>query len=273
MKGGSKLEPFFDKYKDRSFDVGISEEHAFVFASGLALKGVTPYISVYSTFMQRCYDFINQDIVRNKSKCVVGVERVGLVGEDGESHHGIFDVAMVNHLPNVMICMPIYCNDINTILDICFDYNYLSFIRLPKNKCYISNSDIEIKYGKWNYLYKGENSKVVVLSIGPITVDLISEIKKNNLNIDVIGVYFIKPIDEDVLKDIANKYSRIIVYDIYSVKEGLFYPILDFYNKNKINVNVEFYGLENRFYSHGKFNDLLKYYRLDIHSLLDYVNK
>ena len=273
MKSGSRLEPFFEKHKSRSFDVGISEEHAFVFASGLALNGVVPYISVYSTFMQRSYDFINQDLVRNKSKCVVGVEGAGLVGEDGESHHGIFDVSLVNHLPNTMICMPIYCNDINPLLDICFKYDYLSFIRLPKNKCYISNSDSTLSYGKWNYLHKGENSKTVVLSVGPITVDLISEIKNKHFNIDVIGVYFIKPLDEEMLKEIAKEYTRVIIYDVYSVKEGLYLPILEFYNKNKININIEFYGLENIFYKHGKWNELLKEYKLDVISLIEYVNK
>jgi len=273
MKNGSRLEPFFEKYGERSFDVGISEEHAFVFASGLSLKGIVPYISVYSTFMQRSYDFINQDLVRNNNKCVVGVERVGLVGEDGESHHGIFDVALVNHLPNVMICMPIYCNDINPLLEICFSYDNLSFIRLPKNKCYISNSDTEIKFGKWNYLYKAEKSKIVILSVGPITVDLIGEIKKRNLNIDVIGVYFIKPLDEEMLKFIAGEYDKIIVYDIYSVKEGLYYPILDFYNYNKIDANIEFFGLDNKFYKHGKLNELLEYYQLDINSLFNHIEE
>ena len=271
MKSGSKLEPFFNRYKERSFDVGISEEHAFVFASGLALSGIVPYISVYSTFMQRSYDYINQDLVRNKNKCIIGVERVGLVGEDGESHHGIFDVALVNHLPNVMVCMPIYCNDINYLMNICCDYDYLSFIRLPKDKCYISNSDIELKFGKWNYLHKSINSKVVVLSVGPVTVDLVSEIKRKGYNIDVIGVYFIKPIDEEILSDIAKIYDRVIVYDIYSVKEGLFYPVINFYNRKKISVNIEFYGLENKFYKHGKLKDLLVEYKLDINSLLKYI--
>lgn len=273
MKSGSRLEPFFVKYKNRSFDVGISEEHAFVFANGLALNGVVPYISVYSTFMQRSYDFINQDLVRNNSKCVVGVERVGLVGEDGASHHGIFDVALVNHLPNVMICMPIYCNDINVLLDICFDYDFLSFIRLPKNKCYISNSDVSISYGKWNYLYEGNNSKIVVLSVGPITVDLIGEIKKNKLNIDVIGAHFIKPLDKEMLREIVGKYDKIYVYDIYSIKEGLFYPVLDFYNTNKLDVNIEFYGLENKFYKHGKLNALLEYYKLDVGSFIKHMKE
>jgi 1-deoxy-D-xylulose-5-phosphate synthase len=272
MKSGSRLDAFFNKYKERSFDVGISEEHAFVFASGLALKGIVPYISVYSTFMQRSYDFINQDLVRNKSKCVIGVERVGLVGEDGESHHGIFDVALVNHLPNITICMPIYCNDINILLDLCFNYEYLSFIRLPKNKCYISNSDIEISYGKWNYLCKEDNSKIVVLSVGPITIDLVSEIKKRDLRIDVIGVYFIKPLDEEMLKMLVDKYEKIIVYDVYSVKEGVFLPILEFYNANKITCDIEFFGLENKFYKHGKLSELLIYYKLDVFSLLKHIS-
>jgi len=155
----------------------------------------------------------------------------------------------------------------------CFSYDNLSFIRLPKNKCYISNSDTEIKFGKWNYLYKAEKSKIVILSVGPITVDLIGEIKKRNLNIDVIGVYFIKPLDEEMLKFIAGEYDKIIVYDIYSVKEGLYYPILDFYNYNKIDANIEFFGLDNKFYKHGKLNELLEYYQLDINSLFNHIEE
>lgn len=271
MKGGAKLNSFFTMYPNRSFDVGINEEHAFVFASGLALNGLTPYISVYSTFMQRSYDFINQDIVRNNSKCIVGVDRVGLVGQDGDSHHGIFDVALVNHLPNVMICMPIFASDIDMLMDICFNYEYMSFIRLSKDKCITYNECNNIVYGKWNYLHKDINSKRVVLSVGPITAYLLDEIKKRNLNIDVIGVYFIKPLDEEILKMIASKYESIYVYDIYSIKEGLFYPILDFYNNIKFNVNINFFGLENRFYKHGICDELLKYYKLDVGSFINYV--
>ena len=271
MKKGSRLDKFFYNYPSRSFDVGISEEHAFVFANGLALNGVIPYVSVYSTFMQRSYDFINQDLVRNNSRCVVGVDRVGLVGEDGDSHHGIFDVALVNHLPNVMVCMPIYASDVNDLMDICFNYDGLSFIRFTKEKCVICNTGSKIDGLKWKYLYKGNNSKKVILSVGPISHDLVSKIKENNLDIDVIGVYFIKPIDEEMLEYIKDKYEDIYVYDIYSVKEGLYYPVLEFYNKFDMKVNVSFYGIENKFYKHGKYRDLLEYYKLDVDSLLQHI--
>ena len=269
MKDGSKLGSFFKEIPSRSFDVGISEEHALVFANGLALNGITPYVSIYSTFMQRGYDFINQDLIRNKSKCVIGVERVGLVGEDGASHHGIFDVALVNHLPNTMICMPIYANDIEQLLDICFEYDYLSFIRLCKQKCVVSNSERKIEKFKWSYLHKNDGKKVV-LSVGPISHELVNEIKKRGLNIDVIGVNFIKPIDEEMLEFIKDKYEEIYVYDIYSVKEGLYYPVLDFYSN--YDVKVKYYGLENKFYKHGKYEDLLKEYKLDVNSFLDKIN-
>ena len=270
MKSGSKLDEVFNKYPDRCFDVGISEEHAFVFANGLALNSGVPYISIYSTFMQRCYDFINQDLLRNNSKCVIGVDRVGLVGQDGDSHHGIFDVAMVNHLPNTMICMPIYSGDVNKLMDICFNYDYLSFIRICKN-CKMIENDVDIRYGKWNYLYRKENSKKVILSVGPITSLLIEKIKERNLNIDVVGVYFYKPLDEEMLKDVSNKYDEIWVYDIYSVKEGLFLPILNYYNSIDYKGKVSFYGLENKFYKQGKYNELLKYYKLDVDSALEKI--
>ena len=268
MKDGCKLNSFFEEFPSRSFDVGINEEHAFVFANGLSLNGITPYISIYSTFMQRSYDFINQDLIRNKSKCVIGVERVGLVGEDGASHHGVFDVALVNHLPNTMICMPIYANDVEQLLDICFEYDYLSFIRLCKQKCVVSNKERKIEKFKWSYLYKN-NGKKVVLSVGPISHELINEIKNRNLNIDVIGVNFIKPIDKEMLLYIKDKYEEIFVYDIYSIKEGLYYPILDFYNG--YDIKIGFYGLENKFYNYGKYVDLLREYKLDVNSFLDNI--
>lgn len=266
MKSGSKLDNFFASYPSRSFDVGISEEHAFVFANGMALSGVVPYVSIYSTFMQRSYDFINQDLIRNKSKCIVGVDRVGLVGEDGDSHHGIFDVALVNHLPNVIICMPIYANDVNELLDICFEYDYLSFIRIPKQRCIVNNDDRHIEKFKWGYLYKSGGKKAV-LSVGPISHDLVCEIKNRRLDIDVIGVNFIKPIDKELLNEIKDIYDEIYVYDVYSIKEGLFYPILEFYKD--CSVNLKFYGLDNKFYKHGKYEDLLKEYKLDVCSFLD----
>ena len=106
MKSGSKLQNFFDKYPERSFDCGIAEEHAMTFAAGLAVSGKRPFISVYSSFLQRAYDQINHDVARMNLPVVIGIDRCGLVGEDGETHHGVFDIAMLRHIPNMILSQP-----------------------------------------------------------------------------------------------------------------------------------------------------------------------
>mgnify|MGYP000181750026 CR=1 FL=1 len=106
MIGGSKLRDFFNEFPERAFDCGIAEEHAMTFAAGLATSGIRPFISVYSSFLQRAYDQINHDVARMDLPVVIGIDRCGLVGEDGETHHGVFDITMLRSIPNMILSQP-----------------------------------------------------------------------------------------------------------------------------------------------------------------------
>ncbi len=269
MISGSKLKKLFFKYPDRTIDVGISEEHAVTMAAGLVLGGKKPIISIYSTFMQRAYDNLNHDLARMKLGAIVAVDRAGLVGEDGETHHGIFDVAICKSLPNSCITMPIDYNDAANILNFSYENDILSFIRYPREN--IKNEDLnyhidKIYLGQWDYLINNEND-ILVISTGPITKSLKKIFTDENIMVDLLFARFYNPIDENKLNLILNKYKYIIVYDIYSIKEGLFDSIAEFmvlahYSGKLINLS-----LPTKYIKHGTICELLEYLKLNINEL------
>ena len=168
MIEGSKLNAIATDYPDRFFDVGICEEHAFTFAAGLSLGGLKPYISIYSTFMQRSYDQISHDLARMKLGAVVGVDRSGLVGKDGETHQGTFDVSFIRSIPNTIIAMPKNYADAESLYRLAFSSGELFFIRFPRENCHDENtlaSDISI--GQWDFIEKNKSNKSVVIVTGP----------------------------------------------------------------------------------------------------------
>ena len=207
MKSGSKLEPFFNKYSDRSFDVGISEEHAFVFANGLALNGVVPYISVYSTFMQRSYDFINQDLVRNNSKCVIGVERVGLVGEDGESHHGIFDVPFLNTIPEITVYSPTYYNEMrNAFVKALYHDKGVVAVRMFKGSEPEIPDSFVSSFEDYD-VYGDINADVAIVTYGRLFANAATAVNKltsNGKSVKVIKLNKIKPIPSGAVDEVKN---------------------------------------------------------------------
>ena len=136
MKSGSKLQKFFETYPQRSFDCGIAEEHAMTFAAGLAAAGKRPFISVYSSFLQRAYDQIHHDVARMKLPVVIGIDRCGLVGEDGETHHGVFDIAMLRPIPNMILAQPKDSEEAQNLIYSAFQQNQYPYaIRYPRGEC------------------------------------------------------------------------------------------------------------------------------------------
>ena len=132
MKLGSKLEKFAEEFPDRFFDVGIAEEHAITFAGGLAESGFHPFVAIYSTFLQRAYDQILHDICRQNLPVLIGIDRSGLVGADGETHHGVFDIAFLRHIPNIIIMMPKDIRECNNMIYTAFRTNSPVAIRFPR---------------------------------------------------------------------------------------------------------------------------------------------
>ena len=271
MISGSCLDNIFDKYKDRSFDVGIAEDLAIDYACGLSLQGKIPFVSVYSSFLQRAYDQLNHDVARMNLPMVVGIDRCSLVGEDGETHHGVFDISLLNSLPNVVICEGKDSQEIASLINTGFKSNKPFFIRYPRGnvKNNVVNKNIKnIKIGSWESVIDKSNPNAIVLSYGNDVVELEKIINANSLNINLINCRYIKPIDEDMLLKIAKFNKPIYVYTSDVIKGGLGDSILEFYSKNDISVKIDIVGIDNQFVTHGSVDKLKQSLKIDIYSFI-----
>ena len=259
---GSKLTNIYEKYPERAFDVGISEEHAAIFASGMATQGLHPYLSVYSTFLQRSYDEISHDIARMNVPVTILVDRVGLPGEDGETHEGIFDVAYLNSIPNVAIAMAKDDIEAEELFNFSLNYQYPLAIRYPRGNT-LKNNDKEIKelrLGEWKK-ENDVNSNTVIISYGPV----INELKEKLNNYQIVNAIFQKPTDIELLKNLLNK--DIVIYDIYGTKEGFASIVIDALNDLGYQKNIKTLCVPNEFISHGSIKEQRNRLHLDLESL------
>ena len=223
---GSYLCHVFEKYPERTFDVGISEEHAAVFASGMAVNGLHPYVSAYSTFLQRSYDEISHDIARLDTNVTMLVDRVGLPGKDGETHEGIFDVAYLNTIPNISICMAKDQNQARDLFAFSSQYTHPLAVRFPRGKTLKQEEKTikEIKLGEWCIENQGDDTAII--TYGPVVNDVANRFNKNT----VVNAIFQKPIDVELLKTLLNK-KQIVIYDLYGTEEGFASIVKDELNK------------------------------------------
>ena len=273
MISGSKLNKIVEKYPDRFFDVGIAEDHAICFASGLALEGKKPFVSIYSSFLQRAYDQINHDIARMDLPVVVGVDRAGLVGEDGETHHGVFDISFLRPIPNVIICEGKDAQELQDLVYTGFKSHHPFFVRYPRGNIFYpeikENKVLEV--GKWYKTINNNNHKATIITYGN-DVDLITErVSKEGLSYDVINALYIKPIDEKLLIETAKDNKPIFVYTSDILKGGLGDEILECLNKNQINCPLYIFGIDDVFVKHGSIDALKKYLSLDLDSLFNFI--
>jgi len=269
MVEGSKLASIFAKYPNRSIDVGINEEYALTYASGLYLSGYKPFISIYSTFLQRSYDQIIHDNAKLGNSMLIGVDRAGLVGQDGETHHGIYDVAFLKSIPNSIIAMPSDLDEMRKLAKLGFN-NGMFFLRYPRGKV-IEKKLIkkqEIKLGQWDYVKQDSDNKTTLIVTGPVIHQVVEIFK--DLNVNIIYARFYNPIDEKILDNIKG---NIFVYDIYSTNLGLFNNIAAYCAIKKLDIIMHNFSLKNMFYPHGSIDALLIRYKLDLNSLQTEVKK
>ena len=259
---GSKLTEIYDKYPDRTYDVGISEEHAAIFASGMAVSGLHPYLSAYSTFLQRAYDEISHDIARMNVPVTILIDRVGLPGEDGETHEGIFDVSYLNSMPNFAICMVKDMKEAKELFNFASSYNHPLAIRYPRGvtlKMNTSNLE-ELKLGEWKK-ENNVNSDKVIISYGPVVNELTERFSKYQ----IINALFQKPIDINLLKSLLDK--DIVIYDLYGSKDGFASIVLDALNELGYKKNVKTLCVPHIFISHGSTKEQRTNLHLDLDDL------
>jgi len=224
---GSELSKLINYYPTRVIDVGIAEEHALTYASGLSISGIQPIICIYSTFLQRGYDELSHDIARMHLDATILVDRAGLVGNDGETHQGIYDEAFLYSIPNVVITMPSNTLEANYLFDQSFEGHGPFVIRFPREEVKQNELIYPFTYGKAIKLKEGK--KTAVVSLGPIVHEIVSRSEKENLDITVYNSLFIKPIDLSMIEELTS-YDKVIIYDVYGTKEGLALHVMEALN-------------------------------------------
>lgn len=267
MISGSALQDIFRKYPDRSFDVGIAEQHAAMMAAGLSLSGKRPFLSIYSSFSQRAYDQFNHDLARLDLPLLIGLDRAGLVGEDGSSHHGVFDITMYRNLPNFVITAPKDFREINNLVKIGLQYNHPFIIRYPRGNVKITTlEDEKINIGEWKTLK--ENKKRVLISYGPHS--RIFEEQVDSKKCGVIHALFIKPLDHKLLDKLFKEQTEMIIYEPDIKGGGFASSILEYANTQKYDTSkVEIISIDDKYIECGSIDELLKDSQLDY----DYVIK
>ncbi|WP_300628459.1 1-deoxy-D-xylulose-5-phosphate synthase [uncultured Thomasclavelia sp.] len=274
MIHGSAMDSLFKHYPDRCFDVGIAEEHALTFTCGLSLAKKKPFISVYSSFLQRAYDQINHDLARMDLSCLICVDRCGFVGADGPTHHGVFDLGILNQLPNVIICAP---NDsantkrfINTYLKN-NDHPYI--LRIPRGE--IENNEIEedeiLPIGKWQIDITNDYD-VTVISYGQNVTRINEYFKDKEIKIRLVNALYVKPMDTQMLQDIVDN-KPLVVYETDLKINSLASNIAYYYSQNKILKNIYSFGVDDHYSTQGTIDEILKDEGLDMDSFYQRIKE
>ena len=273
MKDGVGLVDFFKKFPKRSFDVGISEEHAVTFAAGLANEGMIPVFSVYSTFLQRGFDQIIHDVCMQKLPVIFAIDRAGLVGNDGETHQGIFDLSYLSLIPNLVIISPKNMKDLPLMLDWSTKQKFPIAIRYPRGNDEIDLPSIKkISLGKWEIMSKGE--KIAIIATGKMVQKAISTKKKYKLNIMIINALFVKPLDKKILKWLIDNNYDIITIEDNVLNGGLGSLINSYLSKNEYKGKIISMGFDDKFIEQGTTEELFNQEHLtidDIKKNIDYL--
>jgi len=267
MPTGSSLKYMMEQIPERAFDVGIAEQHAVTLAAGMATQGLIPFCNIYSTFLQRAYDQVIHDVALQNLPVVFCLDRAGLVGEDGATHHGVFDLAYLRCIPNLIIFAP--RNEIelrNIMYTAQLGLNHPIAIRYPRGRGITIDwkqpfSKIEI--GKGVQLKKGE--KLAIISIGTIAINIIEAIQ--GLNVSHYDLRFVKPLDETLLHKIFKTHKTIITIEDGAIKGGFGSEILEFSSINNYSNTIKVIGIPDTFIEHGRVYELQKSIGLDSESL------
>lgn len=261
MINGSNLGLFQDKHSHQLIDVGINEEHAVVMAAAMSRNGLIPIVSIYSTFLQRAYDQINHDVARNNNHVIFLIDRAGINGGDGSTHQGIFDIAFLSHLPNMVITTPKDLNEARNLLNLAINYEGPFVIRYPKRdvkRVDLINEDIKI--GTW--VEELPINEVNIITYG----DEISYYKHELKNTGLINARFIKPLDLEMIRRLANK--KVIVVEEVIRNGSLASMILDVNNREKLNIDITSYGIDDIFLDAGTTQELKAVLGIDYQSII-----
>jgi 1-deoxy-D-xylulose-5-phosphate synthase len=271
MPTGSSLNYMMDAFPERAFDVGIAEQHAVTLAAGMATQGFTVFCAIYSTFLQRAYDQVIHDVALQNLPVIFCLDRAGLVGEDGATHHGVFDIAYLRCIPNLMIAAPADEVELRNLLYTAqLDLKSPLVIRYPRGRGVKLNWKQEFKkveFGKGSLLKSG--SKLAVISIGSIAenVHLAIEMLPEGNQVAHYDAKFVKPLDEKLLHEIFKKYDKIITIEDGVISGGFGSAVLEFASKHQYHPEIRCLGIPDNFIEQGTVHQLQEIAKIDVHSI------
>lgn len=270
MKDGVQLSEFFEKYPERSFDVGICEEHATTFSAGLSSEGMIPVFAVYSTFLQRGFDQLLHDVCMQNLPTVFALDRAGLVGSDGETHQGIFDLSYLSLMPNMVITSPKTMKDLPKLLKWAVKSKMVVAIRYPRGGDYIDLKEIKkVELGKWEEINDGE--KVAIIATGKMVQKAYLANKEYKLNAKIINATFIKPLDEDILNELIKKKYNILTIEDNVLNGGLGSLISFYLLQHGFKGRIKSMGFDDKFIEQGTIEELYNQEGLTIEKIKDNV--
>ena len=272
MADGSGLTKFAKKYPKRFFDVGIAEQHALTFAAGLSSNKIKPVVAIYSSFLQRGYDQFIHDIALQNIPMLFAIDRAGIVGADGPTHSGNFDISFLRCIPNIVFMAPSNESECYSMLEFGYNYNGVCAVRYPRGSglgTAINKHLNDIKLGKSKTLISGK--KIAILAFGPVLNNCIDI--ANDLNATLVDMRFIKPIDESIIKQLSKTHDLIVTVEDNTICGGAGSAVLEILSKNKIVMPTLILGIPDKFVDHGSQEEIYKQCGLDKNSIFNKIVK
>ncbi|WP_096201191.1 1-deoxy-D-xylulose-5-phosphate synthase [Bacillus sp. FJAT-45350] len=264
MPGGTKLDQYASEFPKRMFDVGIAEQHATTMAGGLATQGLKPVFAVYSTFLQRGYDQVVHDVCRQNLNVMFAIDRAGLVGADGETHQGVFDIAFLRHIPNMVILNPKDENELQHMIYTAVNYDDGPIaVRYPRGNGYGIKMDEQLKQipiGTWEVLVEG--SDACILTFGtmiPVALEAAEQLSSQGISVKVVNARSIKPLDEKMLRELAEQKFPLLTVEEASIQGSFGSAVLEFIHDSGYHETiVQRMGIPDKFIEHGSVSELLE---------------
>ena len=276
MKSGTGLTPFASKHPNRFFDVGIAEQHAVTFAAGLARNGLKPVVAIYSTFLQRAYDQVIHDVAIAGVPVKFVLDRCGLVGDDGPTHHGVFDMAYLRCIPKMAIIQPRDYAHFEMMMRFAVNYqNGPIAVRIPRGAVPEKIGELEpFELGKAQVLYSGKDLSIVTYGdMLSLAFEVRDTLKSLDVDVEVVDIRSIKPLDEKLLNRIAQSHGRIVTIENHVLRGGFGSSIVEFYQQAGLSCRVLSFGIPDEFIEHGKVDKLFEYCGLNASHIVKQVQR
>lgn len=274
MADGTGLARFARMFPDRFFDVGIAEEHALTFAAGLAAGGLKPVVAVYSSFLQRAFDQTIHDVCLQNLPVMIAVDRAGLVGSDGETHQGLFDLSFLNMIPNMTILSPKNRWEMADMVRFCADFQYPVALRYPRGAAYegLSAFRTPIVYGKSEILYEEEDIAVIFVGhMAELAVQVRDRLKEIGYHCSLINARFVKPLDTEMLEALTKDHRLFVTIEENVLSGGFGEQVLHYVSRAKLDVGVRCIGIPDDYVEHGNVDLLRREVGLDAETIVKLI--